>query len=87
MLHSSFSMTPFKVTLCSLVYLAVEKPEIYPREISRVVIEYVLDQFKLSQKTEQESDMVEKSIRQIKADLKERIVDLFKNNRTTIFNA
>ena len=73
-------MTPFKVSLCSLVHLLVEKPDYYPKEVRKIVIEYVLDQLQSKKVSDQESDMIEKSLAQLKSDLKARVIDHFQKD-------
>ena len=43
LLYSSFSMSPFKVSLCCLVHETVFS-EIFPEDLGRQVFLYVLDQ-------------------------------------------
>ena len=47
LLHSSFSMSPFKVHLCCLVHESVFS-EVLPAGISRLVYQYVIDQIDVS---------------------------------------
>lgn len=46
LLHSSFSLSPFKVSLCCLLHETAEN-EILPDEISRQIYLYVIDQIDL----------------------------------------
>lgn len=47
LLHSSFSLSPFKVSLCVLIHETFES-EVLPSEMQQQIYQYIIDQLELN---------------------------------------